>query len=68
MSNESIFDLFNSMNEKDLKCLVSIGIEFLVKNFNSYNDCIMLPLIETTLSFFWISDFLNLVLFLSLHY
>ena len=35
MSNESIFDLFNSMNEKDLKCLVSIGIEFLVKNYDN---------------------------------
>lgn len=35
MNNKEIFDLFNSMEEKDLKCLVSIGIEFLVNEHNN---------------------------------
>ena len=30
MNNKEIFKLFNKMDEKDLKCLVSVGIEFLV--------------------------------------
>lgn len=35
MDNKEIFKMFNKMEEKDLKCLVSIGIEFLINQYDN---------------------------------
>ncbi len=35
MNNKEIYKFFNKMDEKDLKCFISIGIEFLVNQYKN---------------------------------